>query len=199
MKTLLTTSACYNPFFLEGKQIHDIKFYKDGQILASCRWFGSNNNYKTLEFDFEVKKAIRPNLTRKDAFYVLSPECDKRWKEYDLYIYAELVGLESLGVSEFTNSWHSTSTKETFAVNLRGERWKVVKAEPCKETNWQSWKHITVYDDYKEKFDCKYVFNDTPEKKKCEQLAENIAKKTGVKLDYYQIHDILEHFTINEK
>jgi len=199
MKTYLTTSRGFNPFHIDGKIVNSLNFYKDGKVLASCRWFGNYNNYRSIEFDFEVKKALRLNLGRKDAFYMLSDEKSAFGREYKVYIYADLVGLEDCGRTDYYNTWYQTSTRQTFTVRLHGERWKYEKAEPSAETNWQDFRRVAVMGDYVEKFDSNYIFTDTPEKKRCDVLAARIKEKTNVELSCFQVHDILEHFSIKEK
>lgn len=199
MKTMLTTSAGFNPFYFEGKIVHALNFYKDGQVLASCRWFGSNNNYRSLSFDFEIKRAIRLNLDRKDAFYMKSTEYSAWGNEYDVYIPADFVNLQDLGRSEGYKSWDIHTTKQTFTVNLHGVRKQLTKVEPSAATNWEGYKYIGVEGDYLEKFECNYIHTYTEERKKCEEIAANINAKSNMNLSYYDVYKIAQVYDLVKK
>lgn len=100
MKTNFLTSVCYNPFFMENERsVNSFIFFKDNEIICQTArgWFGnSNNNLESLSFDFEIKRAIKIDLNRKNAFYVSSKqECSKG--TINVYIPANMVGLNFLG------------------------------------------------------------------------------------------------------
>lgn len=85
----------YNLYFLEGKEIDSIKFYDENGVITSVNWFGSNNMYPELHLPFSIRRAIKVNFTKKDAFFVKSDyEYSSR---IDVYIYYELVNLKNLG------------------------------------------------------------------------------------------------------
>ena len=76
MSQLLRSSSCFNPMFLNGKEINHLVFFdcvKGETILSpeneNVRWFGSNNEYPEINLPFEFKKANKIDFTRKDAFY----------------------------------------------------------------------------------------------------------------------------------
>ncbi len=89
---LVKTEDCYNPMFLNGKQINHLVFYdhKTGNKLLGnwegLRWFGSNNKYPLIRFPFEFKRANKIDLSRKDAFYVSHTKSYQTRKEIALYI-----------------------------------------------------------------------------------------------------------------
>lgn len=77
MTQLLRKHDCFNPMFLNDKEINHLVFYdciKGETILSpeneNVRWFGSNNNqYPEINFPFAFKRGNKVDLTRKDAFY----------------------------------------------------------------------------------------------------------------------------------
>lgn len=191
MKTKLYREICLNPFFFEGKEINNIIFYKEGKIIANVNWFGSNNVYKSVEFDFEVKKAVKINLNRKDSYYLRN---DKEWcKSYDLYICSDLVELKSLGISEGAKCWYHTETHETFEIKLFGERYKYFRNE------LGEFDRTPIKGEYIEKFSCNYNFEKTKEMVKCEKLASEMSKVCHKEISSYDVHDLLESFNITPK
>ncbi len=199
MKTMLTTSAGFNPFQLNGLVVNSLNFYKEGKVIASCRWFGNNNNYYSLSFEFEIKRANRLNLERKDAFYMRCKDETVWGAEYSVYIPADFVNLQDLGRSKSYSTWDCDATKQTFAVNLHGVRKQFTKVEPSAKTNWRDYDYIGVEGDYLEKFECNYIFTDTEEKKRCKEIAENINAASGLNLSYYDVHKISQVYDLVKK
>ena len=192
--TRLYTQPGFNPFLMDGKVLSSICFYKDGEVVASVRWFGSNNNYKSLELPFEVKKAVRLNLERRDAFYMRDKDATYS-PEYILYIPADFVNLQHIETANNNaGGWSMTGTHEVFSVELTGERWKPYIN---KETGRLA--YIEEFGTYTEKFDYNYIWTDTPEFTKCKELSQAIKESAAVDLSAYQIHDILEHYDIIKK
>ena len=192
METKLTRIEGWNPFILFGKEIRSIVFYGNGKEIARTKWFGSNNDYKSVTLPFEVKKALRVNLDRKDAYYVKAQSDYPLGPSYDLYIPSELVGLKFVEVKK-DEYWNFTQTRDVYSVNLHGVRGKYKKNE----------KGDFVYEfaegDYVEQFDCNYSNTDTEEKRRCDELAEALNKLCHGRLTYYDIHDILKEYDITPK
>jgi len=191
MKTKLYREICLNPFFYEGKEINYLNFYKEGKVIACINWFSSNNVYKTLEFDFEIKKAIKINLNRKDCFLVRN---DKKWcKSYDLYIYADLVQLQSVGVSEGAKCWYHIETHENFEVKLYGERYQYIKNELGK------FDRVPVKGEYIEKFCSNYHFEKTKELIKCEKISADLTKVCQKEITPFDVYYMLQNYNITPK
>lgn len=191
--TTLTTQPCYNPYFMDNKEIRSICFYKSGAVLASVRWFGSNNNFDSITLPFEVKKAVRLNLERSDAFYMRDKEYDFG-PAYILYIPADWVNLQHVKTENINSSWWSTGTRDVFTVDIQG-----VRRQPAIDKETGKLYYDRVPGSYTEKFDCNYIWHNTPEFDKCKELAENIKKLASVDLSAYQLHDIMEHYNIIKK
>ena len=192
METKLMTTSCYNPFFVHGKEVRRIVFYGDGKEIASVNWFGSNNVYKSITLPFEVKRALKVNLDRRDAFYVKSKPDYPYGPEYDLYIFGELLGLKFLKTAEF-KSWSDIRHNDVYQVNLHGVRKNYVRNERGEAVR------IEQDGDYEETFSCNYTFENTEEYDKCEELANKLNKLCTKNLSAHDIHYILEKFDITEK
>ena len=69
--SLLKSSGCYNPYIFNGFTVDRIYFYdnKTNEVIFSVNWWGSNNNHRTLIFNFEIKKANKKDLSKKTAFF----------------------------------------------------------------------------------------------------------------------------------
>ena len=191
-KTTLSREAkFYNPFIMDGKEINSIRFYNDGKVVVSSRWFGNNNSYKCIEFPFEVKKATKENLNRKDAYYLRSS--NNVCKSYDLYIHTSLVDLQFVETKEDCNTWYSNRTKDVFTISLTGVRY-------CPKLD--DFRNL-VYEEksgtFCEKFDGNYTSEDTTEYKRCKALAEKMSNCAGKEISVFNVHDLLEHFDIKEK
>lgn len=189
MSTTMTKSApWYNPFTLTypnslyGVEVHEIFFYKDGKVVATTRWFSNGNNgYKSIELPFDVKRANKLNLDRKDAF-TIKPQngwCDG----YDLYIHADLMpSFKSLGRTEGRKTWYDTETHETFEITLHG-----------KEDGDMEIKDHTIT------FQANFEFDYTDEFKKCVKMSQDIKETCGVEISEYRMHDVLQHYNISKK
>lgn len=192
MKTRLTTSVGWNPFDYCGQQINNILFYRDGKVVAKTDWFDSNNYYKWIEFDFDIKNAKKINLERTDAYLIRHDKCSGVIRAYDLYIHADLVNLQFVKSNTF-KTWDYTRVNDVFTVCLHGS-----KRIPTKVGDDVKW--IPKEDDYVQQFECNYTFEDTPEKKQCKEIADSFNEIThGNKFSYYDIERILEHYSITKK
>lgn len=188
---------CSNPFFFNGQEIHTICFYKDGKIIASTRWFGSNNLWERVDFPFEIRNARKVNLDKKDAF--IAQYEDNTYHAYDkkkaLYIHADLAGLEFVKVEDKGISMLSHHTCDIYKVSLSGEHAeyryndkKGVCERVCRDVA-----------DFEQKFDCNHRLETTEEGGKCEELSKRIKELTHINLSKYDIESLLKHFDIKEK
>jgi len=188
MSTTMTKSTpWYNPFTLTypnslyGVEIHNIVFYKDGKVVATTKWFTNNNEFRLVVLPFDVKRANKLNLDRKDAF-TIKPQngwCDG----YDLYIHADLIpSLKTLGRIDGRKTWYNTETHETFEITLHGQK-----------------DGDTEIKDHTLRFDCNYEFTDTDEYKKCVKLCKDMKETCGADISEYRMHEILQHYNITKK
>ena len=101
----LDTQEYMNPYYINGKQVHNIHFYDDTGIVASvgAGWIGTNGSNRTniKELDqLEFNRALKLDLTKKRHFFIKSTETDHHFDEgNDIYIYLPAADLtvEPLG------------------------------------------------------------------------------------------------------
>ena len=92
--TTLTTTICWNPFILNGRQVTNIIFYNDEGIMFETHrgWFGNGNNvFRTLNVgDVKTRRVTALNkLDKKENFVVSSSIAYSNDKGYDLYLYID--------------------------------------------------------------------------------------------------------------
>lgn len=110
----LYTSPCYNPYFnsKNGKKVESIKFFKDGEIIASINWFrgnnGSNNRYPEINLPTELKEKRKEDLTLKFCF--LFNAC--------IYIPADLVNFRDNGEKFDFECDYMTQYESTFSIDI---------------------------------------------------------------------------------
>ena len=71
--TTLTTTICWNPFILNGRQVTNIIFYNDEGIMFETHrgWFGNGNNvFRTLNVG-DVKTRRVTALEKMEKFFLL--------------------------------------------------------------------------------------------------------------------------------
>lgn len=185
---------------MDGMEIDKICFYRDGKVIASFNWFGSNNMYRRMTLPVEVKRAVKLNLERKDCFYLRSD--DKDWtRAYNVYIHADLVELKSLGRQDYINDWKQTSTRETFEIKVFGEKRRMKLDENGKVAKNDKGDAVyeTVTGEFVEKFDCNYEFHNTDEWERCKAMAKEWKKIAYMDFTPSAIHDLMQHYNISKK
>lgn len=90
------TANWYNPYSFEGKEVDRIRFYNENGEIVSVNWFGSNNDFPELNLPFEIRRALKLNFTKKDAFYIKAKDCSYA-SRIDIYIHESLLNLQNLG------------------------------------------------------------------------------------------------------
>lgn len=84
MKNTIKKQASYfNPYFFNGLQIENIKFFDKSGVLFSVKWFtdsGSNNKYPEIELPEDIKRKNKIIFDKDVFFYV------KGRDNYDLYL-----------------------------------------------------------------------------------------------------------------
>jgi len=68
MNSILRKQAYFNPYFYGNAQLEKIVIFKNGEILHSFNWFGSNNNHPEIQFQ-EIKNRRKIDLETKEVFY----------------------------------------------------------------------------------------------------------------------------------
>lgn len=66
--SILRKQPWFNPYFYGNAELEKIVIFKDGQILHSFKWFGSNNNHPEIQFH-EIKTRRKIDLEKKEVFY----------------------------------------------------------------------------------------------------------------------------------
>lgn len=191
-KSRLYRSECLNMFYFNGMCIRNIIFYKEGKIVATTDWFGSSNNYKEVFLPFEIKKANKENLGRKDA-YLLKAVRGYWGSEYSLYICCDLVELQFVETKTWSVGWFSTMTADVYQIKLEGGRYVYSKNERgdlIKTPN---------YGEHLETFETNHVSEYTEEYKKCEELAELLNSASFTKVSAHDIHEMLKVVDIKKK
>ena len=79
--------AFFNPYFIDGKQIQNIRFFNSSGVIASCKWFGdgSNNGFPSFVLPQEVKRKLKIDFSKNTCFYVKNNE--KYFMVYTYTIY----------------------------------------------------------------------------------------------------------------
>ncbi len=185
MATKLIRSALwYNPFILEDVcELDRIVVYEDGKELFSFRWFGSSNSYQSITFPFDVKRAVKLNLERTDAFYIKN----------ELYIHASLIDCEFNGRKEnIHETWYSVASCDEYVVRVNGV--KIMYSY-----NGDERQERREAGTFTEIVRCNYNSVETPEYTRCKKLSKLFKEKACVDIPAYNIHDILEVANISIK
>lgn len=113
----LTVESCFNPFFIDGRQIKRIHFFdKNGIIFSTCSgWFGSNNLFRHgLEIPPAVYKRKIDFSICQSFFVSASEEYAQRGQKFaELYIFVDDESVKITEVKEISEKmtacevWHS--------------------------------------------------------------------------------------------
>lgn len=195
--TTLTRNGYSNPFFINGRELYCICFYKDGKIIAETQWFGSNNLWERVDLPFAVRNARKVDFGKKDAFVGIYENkiYKAREKQYALYIPADFVGLEFVETKDHGVRMLDHHTSDIFRVKLNGLHSSYVydkEKDVCDRVE-------TEVVCFSQEFDCNHKFEHTEDYYKCDGLAEKINKAAYLKLSVYDVEKILQHFDITEK
>ncbi len=92
--TTLTTTVCWNPFILNGRQVTNIIFYNDEGIMFETHrgWFGNGNNvFRTLNVgDVKTRRVTAlEKMDKKENFCVTTKIPYSNDKGYVLYLYVD--------------------------------------------------------------------------------------------------------------
>lgn len=139
--TLVKKESWYNPYFLEGKKVDYIAIFDENGVIFDFKWLGSGSNNETekLFFDFNIKRSIKTDYSRKDAFY--------RHGNGDgliIYIPANLIDWENKGEMQKYKDIYGHSVYQVFNINvlcetpeyikLKNGDYEKINSEPKKKT-----------------------------------------------------------------
>lgn len=190
MNTLpsLYTSPCWNPYMnsKNGKQVESIKFFKDGEIIASVNWFrglrGSNNSYPEINLPTELKEKRKEDLSLKFCF--LFNSC--------IYIPADLVNFRDNGEKFDFECDYMTQYKSTFSIDIEAVEWIAeIKEEGGVKWTKDAMKPLTITEAYKHRQVDKPAFIEAG------NIAE-IVKKEGADVSRYDILKMLKIYNFSK-
>lgn len=178
MSTIVKNANWYNPMFFEGRELTNIVIYKDGKIIyeSKCGWFGhgTNNSIDKIEFPFEIKKANKLNLDRKDAFF----------HKGVLYLHQDLLDIKQTDSDVvICESWTSKMYGDKFELTL-----------PHVICNGKEFKDSTFTTNLQ------YIkrHEETEEWKESSRLSQEM-KELGIRVDEYDARKILQHYQLIKK
>ena len=184
----LYTSPCYNPYFnsKNGKKVEKIKFFKDGEIIASVNWFsgnnGSNNRYPEINLPTELKEKRKEDLSLKFCF--LFNSC--------IYIPADLVNFRDNGEKFDFECDYMTQYKSTFSIDIEASEWIAeIKEEGGVKWVKDAMKPLTITEAYKHRQKEKLGFI------KAGEIAEEM-KKEGINISRYDIFKMMKIYNFKK-
>lgn len=184
----LYTSPCWNPYMnsKNGKQVESIKFFKDGEIIASVQWFrgnnGSNNRFPEINLPTELKEKRKEDLTLKFCF--LFNSC--------IYIPADLVNFRDNGEKFDFETDCATQYKSTFSIDIEAVEWLAELDEIGKLAyRKDAMKPLTITEAYKHRQVDKPVFIEAT------KIAEEM-EKDHVKISRYDILKMMQKYNFSK-
>ena len=201
MKTSkLITTACYNPFFLnignDNKgEIGKISFFDSGVIIATIDkgWFGNSNNlFKEITLNHEVKIKRKENLTKKEFFAL--PYKDM-YNNRKIHLYLNISLLDSYTAKNSIQEYKTKQEnvfKDIISFHVLGVK-MIRELNEKKECIW-----VRKSDNYKVNVSFNYKFIKNSLGEKIENL-RNRAKEININLSSYTIERLLEIFDITIK
>jgi hypothetical protein len=183
-KSQLTSSPAYNPYFYGSHEIKYIIIFKDGEVLASVRWFGSNNEYKTVNFDFPIERKIKEDLTKKQAYYKpVKSDSYERGLFADIYIHADLVNFKALGERVHMDTDTYTSYIFDYEISLTATTRDSQEMLPRRVRFSADRVSRTEYKEFQKHID----------------RVETMLKEKNVQIPSYELQQLLKHFDVTPK
>lgn len=186
---VLKNSVCWNPYNFNGRKVESINFFKDGQILASVKWFtrlfGSNNRVPYIELPQEILIKRKEDLNKAQIYY---------FKD-SIYIYADLVNFKDLGEFEGLETERDIRYHRRFSVDLNCSIITPQLNELGElEHKTSDLAMQTITEDYSVRFEEKAEFI------KAQQLTDEINEKLKYNhFSSYTIFDLLKYYNITKK
>lgn len=185
-------------------EIEGYRIYSEGKILYSTNrsYLEKNSindegkiesfkNYRIDSFIIETpNRSTKLNLNRSDNFYIKEKiKYSMNEKSKVLYIHVSNISLESIGEVIGMQTKDETNFINAYKLNFKyGYKYSNYREKTIIEEN-----ECIVTDDHfsrKEESDFRI---------RCSEIAENLKKKEGLDLNYYDIEKILNHYNISNK
>lgn len=193
VKSIIKQSASwYNPYSFEGKEVDSIRFYNESGEIVSINWFGSNNDYPELNLPFEIRRAIKLNFTKKDAFYMKAKDCSYA-SRVDIYIHESLLNLQNLGEKR-TDYDTSIQYRTEYTISVQASKKQVQFDKKLDKAFYTvsdiEQRDITFYGNYH--------FEKNDEGKRLQNIM-TIAKECGLNWSEYDIQNLEKRFELKIK
>lgn len=190
----LMTEACYNPFFLSEngikiKEIKAINFFKDGAVIASCKWLchrfaerasiDGNNDFDYIKLPFTNIPHRKKLNFKDDAFYICVTDAYTK-NLAELYLNVDCLEDFRLFEKEPKEMYNGTEIWKSYCLEFKTDaklRHPYV-TQPKEETK------LTVARTYNVK--CSYT-----EKGARYHEIEEALQKNGFKISIYDIETLL--------
>ena len=171
--TTLTTTVCWNPFILNGRQVTNIIFYNDEGIMFETHrgWFGNGNNvFRTLNVgDVKTRRVTAlEKMDKKENFCVTTKIPYSNDKGYALYLYVDGEGIQLIKEEEKEEIFSPTQIRKYVERTIRLYGIMIDLEETLK-------------------------FIDNEFGKKVKEFQEEL-ESFGIKLNCWDVENILKHY-----
>jgi len=195
--TIKQTNNFYNPYYLNGKKIDAIVFYKQGEKIGQTNWFkdfSSNNQYPEVYLPEEIKNKRKINLNSKDSFLAKTTEdIDTHNANYTLYLNLDnyYYTIEKL-IPNHSDKYYNRF-KDIMSIKLDALKKVLIIDKETKESNY-----IEVDDNYTVKVEMNFLSQRTKEQRSIQKLTELLNSK-NIDVSEWQIRQIKEICNISIK
>jgi len=195
--TIKQKQSFYNPYYLNGKKIDAIVFFKQGKKIGQTNWFtdfGSNNDYPEVYLPEQIKNKRKIDLNSKDSFLAkTTSDIDSYNGNYTLYLNLDnyYYTIEKL-VPSHSDKYYNRF-KDIMYIKLDALKRVLTVDKETKETNY-----ITVDDNYTIKVEMNFISQRTKEQRSIEKLTKLLNSK-NIDVSEWQIRQIKEICNISVK
>ena len=197
--TTLTTTSCFNPYFLSGRQIDRIFFFKDNKIICSVGWFGSNNNYPTMVIPAEIKRKNTVDFSSNKPFFVTIKDGYDKGK-LNLYLPADIVNLKDNGESVYFDNDNETQYKQDYSIEIECSKSELRLKDGHTHDDYKPYEYITAPIEKRTIEFNNYTRNVKKDKYiQDKELKEIIKDIANVYISLSELQDILKYFNVTRK
>jgi len=195
--TIKQTNNFYNPYYLNGKKIDAIVFYKQGEKIGQTNWFkdfSSNNQYPEVYLPEEIKNKRKIDLNSKDSFLAKTTEdIDSNNANYTLYLNLDnyYYTIEKL-IPSHSDKYYNRF-KDIMSIKLDALKKLLVIDKETKESSY-----IEVDDNYTVNVEMNFLSQRTKEQRSIEKLTKLLNSK-NIDVSEWQIRQIKEICNISIK
>jgi hypothetical protein len=196
----------FNPLFLDGREINHFVFFdrERGTTLLeptneNVRWFkngGSNNDYPSIIFDFEIKRKNVIDLTSKKAFYS-KYESKYNFDKGKIVVYIPIQLLKDFTVDKKVFQFE-TATDKNYLDIFTFKTMAVKKARKLNEDGSGVTYFNTELSEEVIKFHGYYISEPTDFGAQVNEV-EEVLKSNGVKVSSYDLEKIMNLYTLTKK